>query len=35
VVGIGSDSYTFSGELNSFVVDGDAEVSLDGERINV
>ena len=34
VVGIGSDSYAFSGELNSFVLNGDAEVFLDGERID-
>jgi hypothetical protein len=35
VVGIGSDSYTFSGELDTFALDGDANVSLDGERIDV
>jgi hypothetical protein len=34
VVGIGSDSYTFSGELDTFALDGDAEVYLDGERID-
>ena len=33
-VGIGVDSYTFTGDLLDFDLDGDADVFLDGERVD-
>ena len=35
VVGIAADSYAFSGDLLDFDLDGDADVFLDGERLDL